>query len=359
MFNPSRLTLARERRGFSKTELARLVDATPRVITGYERGEYVPPDRTLERLALKLSFPPSFFFGSDLQGPPADGVSFRALTRMTRAQRDVGIATARLGIALSDWIDSRFELPDADIPQVPPSSEPETAATIVRTKWGLGEVPAGNLIHLVEAHGVRVLSMAEDCRELDAFSFWRNDVPFIFLNTMKTAEHGRFDVAHELGHLVLHRGAGSPRGRQEEREANAFASAFLMPRADVLARAPRFPSLADIAKAKKRWNVAALALTYRLHKLELITDWHYRELCIEISRYGRAKEINPGVREHSQVFSKVFSALRSEGISRSDVAKALDMYPAELESLIFGLFISGVEGGGEPSPRPNRKLRLA
>lgn len=58
------------------------------------------------------------------------------------------------------------------------------------------------MIHLLEAHGVRVLSLTQECREVDAFSLWLQQ-PFVFLNTQKSGEHSRFDAAHELGHLPL------------------------------------------------------------------------------------------------------------------------------------------------------------
>ena len=95
-----------------------------------------------------------------------------------------------------------------------------------------------------------------------------------------------FDLAHELGHLVIHRDHRAPRGREAEFEADAFASSFLMPKSDVIANAPRFPSLKDLIHAKKRWRVSVAALNYRLRKLNLITEWHYRTLCIEIGRMG-------------------------------------------------------------------------
>ncbi len=88
----------------------------------------------------------------------------------------------------------------------------------------------------------------------------------MFLNLQKTAEHGRFDAAHELGHLVLHR-HGSPGGREAEREAHAFASAFLMPEASVIARAPRFATIDQLEKLKRIWGVSVAALNHRLHTI--------------------------------------------------------------------------------------------
>jgi Zn-dependent peptidase ImmA (M78 family)/transcriptional regulator with XRE-family HTH domain len=359
VFTPTRLTLARKRRGLKKSELAGLSTVTARTITAYERGLTEPQPSVVEVLARALDFPASFFYEADLEEPPVNGVSFRALTRMTASQRDTALAAGTLAIELEGWLATRFELPETDIPELDRQVvHPESAASIVRTHWGIGEAPVANMIHLLEAHGVRVFSLVQACREVDAFSFWSGTTPFVCLNTVKTAEHSRFDAAHELGHLVLHRGRGSPRGRQEEREADAFASALLMPRADLLAAAPRFPGLSDLVVAKKRWKVSAAALSYRMHKLGVLTDWHYRELCIELARFGRSREPDPSTSEHSQLLEKVFATLRAEGVARADVAAALHVTPAELDSLVFGLVVSLVEGGGDAGPTADRRAGL-
>src|SRR5690242_180663 len=78
--------------------------------------------------------------------------------------------------------------------------------------------------------------------------------------------------------LPIHAGPlahGSPQGREAEREANNFASAFLMPRASVLAHAPRLTTIDHLIKLKKYWGVSAAALTYRLHAVGVLSDWHY------------------------------------------------------------------------------------
>ena len=191
-------------------------------------------------------------------------------------------------------VEERFELPASNLPDLDPGvAGAEGAAILTRVEWGLGVSPIRNVLHLLEAHGVRVLSLVEECREIDAFSFWRGPTPFICVNTTKTAERTVFDLAHELGHLVMHRAHGVPRGRGEEQEANTFASNFLMPRSDVEAAGLRRPDLVTLAKAKVRWKVSAAALNYRLHDLGITSDWHYRETCIEIARLGRIPRVEP------------------------------------------------------------------
>ena len=81
------------------------------------------------------------------------------------------------------------------------------------------------MISLLESKGIRTFSLSDEAQEVDACCQWINDRPFIFLNISKSSERCRFDAAHELGHLVMHR-HGIIEGRQMEQEANAFASAF-------------------------------------------------------------------------------------------------------------------------------------
>lgn len=366
VFTPSRLELARERRGLTKKRLAELVGVSARIVTAWEGGEKEPSSLKIARIATALDFPESFFEAEDLDQAPDEAASFRSLAKMTAAQRHAAIAAGNLALGLHDWISARFRLPEPAVPEVGPGVDPETAAEVVRSEWNLGEKPVPNLVHILEAHGVRVFSLAQECREVGAFSLWRLNQPFVFLNTQKSAEHSRFDAAHELGHLVLHRHHGLAGGREAEQEANAFASAFLMPAAGVLPTAPRFPSLQDLVKAKRPWKVSVAAIAYRLHALGALTDWHYRTLAVEISKRGyRTKEPHGIQRETSQILNKVFGALRREGIGKAEIARELHIYPPDLDALVFGLAMVPIDGegrGGEqretPTAPPTPRLRL-
>jgi Zn-dependent peptidase ImmA (M78 family) len=228
----------------------------------------------------------------------------------------------------------------------------------VRKEWGLGERPAPNMVHLLEAHGVRVFALIEECRQVDAFSLWQGDRPYVFLNTTKSAERSRMDAAHELGHLVLHGGHSATGGREVEHEAQRFGSAFLMPRRSVLAMAPRGGDLSRIIKAKHHWNVAVSNLVYRMHEVKLLTDWQYRSLFVAISSAGYRVSEPEGMRgETSQVLAKVFESLRSEGISKADVANELHINVEDLNKITFGLVLTPLEGNahsGQPSKQTDR-----
>jgi Zn-dependent peptidase ImmA (M78 family) len=364
MFNPGRLAVARRLRGLSKVALAEKSGLGLRSITGYETGDIAPSDAAVETLAKTLLVPVAFFDGPDLEEPGANGASFRSLTAMTAGERDAALAAGALAIELAKWIDERFALPAPDVPSMR-GFEPEAAAEALRAEWGIGQRPIRNMVHLLESRGVRVFSLPAASTSVDAFSVWHRDVPYVFLNTAKSGEHGRLDAAHELGHLTLHRHGGSAKSRLAEMEGQRFASAFLMPTGAVLGCAPRMPTLDKLIRLKHRWSVSLIALTHRLHALRVLSEWHYRNLCIEIAKRGYRKcEPESIRRETSQVLTKVFKALREEGVGRGAVARDLRIEVRDLESLIFGLVISLVpdrrgEGAvARKNPKPPPQLRL-
>lgn len=344
-FNPSRLEFARTRRGWTKARLAKELGLQVRSIQGYESGEYAPEPEKLATIGDLLRFPVEFFSGDDLPTILPESASFRSMSKMSATLRHTALGAGVTAFVLNDWIEARFCLPEADLPDLSDLS-PEDAAATLRRMWGLGEAPIGNLIHLLESKGVRVYSLAIEAREVDAFSVWHQEHPFVFLNTIKSAEHSRFDAAHELGHLVrdrhtmLHGDAHSP---EMERQANAFASAFLMPRASVLARNPNLVTIDKLIQLKKTWGVSLAALAYRMNQLGLFSEWAYRNLCIQIARNGyRTSEPSPMRSEVSQMLRKVFDALRADGISRSAVARDLCMAKEDIDNLTFGLTLSSV-----------------
>jgi Zn-dependent peptidase ImmA (M78 family)/DNA-binding XRE family transcriptional regulator len=359
-FNPRRLTLARRRRGLTKTKLAQALGVEVRSITAYETDEFRPDKARLAELAETLRFPLPFFFGDDLEQIAPDIVSFRSMSKMTAGQRDSALGAGAIALMLNEWIEARFDLPVAELPDLSQEASPEAAADTLRRIWGLGELPVKNMLHLLEAKGVRAFSLSIDTAQLDAFSMWHASTPFVFLNTQKSCEHSRFDAAHELGHLVLHRHAGG-KGQEAEREANAFASSFLMPRASVLSNAPHMATVDQLIRFKAFWTVSVAALAYRLHDVGLVSDWHHRTLCIEIAQRGyRKSEPNEARRETSQVLAKVFAALREEGTSKADIASALSIHVEEIDQLVFGLAMTGLTPSGVKStargPRPELRV---
>lgn len=359
MFNPDRFRLARVRRGKTKRDLAAELGVNENTIRRYEAGETVPSDDGLALIARSLAFPQAFFF-ADTPDEPPDNASFRSMSDLPARDRDAALAAGALAFGLDDWIRRRFDLPATDIPDLT-GEEPEAAARALRQVWGIGERPIRSMVHLLEAKGVRVFSLAENTRAVDAFSVWRRHAPYVFLNTLKTAEHGRMDAAHELAHLALHK-HGGPGGRIAELEAQRFASSFLMPRADVLATLPRVYGLDEIIRHKRRWGVSVAALNFRLHKLGVTTPWQYRDLCIQIAQRGFRQAEPAGTempREMSAVWPKVMEALRREGTGKYDIAEALALPVKELENLLFMLAPMLSVDGGKTSASQRSRAKLS
>ena len=358
MFNKTRLLVARQRASLTKTELAKRVGVEPRAISGFEAGQYPPSEDTIDRIAVALRYPREFFLADDIDVPHQSGVSFRSMTRMSSRQRDAAIAAGALAYVLSDWLEKEFDLPEVDLPDLREDT-PETAAMALRHHWGLGESPVKNMVHLLELKGIRVFSLAENSVEVDAYSVWRGERPCVFLNMGKSGERRRFDAAHELGHLVLHKHAG-PVGLEAEKEANSFASAFLMPSASMKTLG-RVTTIDQIILAKKKWVVSVAAMAYRLHDMKLVSDWNYHMLCVEIAKRGYRKQEPFGAKpETSQVWQKVFADLRKSGQGIEHLANKLLLPSEELVKLVFGLVTVGLPSNATvvvgSKNRPNLRL---
>lgn len=356
MFNASRLTVARQRRGFTKRQLAEQINLDPRSVSGFEAGDYEPTDENLSSIASALSFPKSFFKADDIDIPSPEGVSFRAMSKMTAKQRDKAIAAGALAYLLIDWVEKNFDLPEVDLPDLR-EEDPETAASTLRQHWGLGTRPIKHMVHLLENFGIRVFSLAEESKDVDAYSVWRGIRPCVFLNTEKSAERSRFDAAHELGHLVLHRHA-APNGLDAEKEADAFAGAFLMPAENMKAN-QRIKNLDQLIAIKEKWKVSLAAATYRSYELRLMSKWHYQTTFKEISQRGwRTQEPFPIKRETSQVWKKVFAQLRYEGVGAEKLAEELDVPTDELVKLVFGLVTIGMSSNEKNRTQISRRPNL-
>lgn len=322
----------------TKVLLGQRAGFSVKTLGDYESGRAVPTEDGIGSLADVLRFPVSFFYRAELEEPTSEAVSFRSLSRMPSSHRDAALAAGALAFELSQWIEKRFQLTAPNVPDLS-AYPPAEAAIVLRNHWRIGVRPIGNMVHLLESQGVRVFSLAERNRNVDAYSLWFHGAPFVFLNTMKTVEHGRMDAAHELGHLVLHQ-HGAVRSRDVEIDAKTFGAAFLMPSESIKSIVPRLtgPSFSNMIQLKKNWGVSVAALAMRLNKMELLPDHSYRGICIELSKYGRTREPYAMTeRETSAVLAKVFGMLKQSATTKMEVAKQLDLYTEDLDDLIFGL----------------------
>ena len=350
-FNPTRLTLARERRGLTKQALADQCGVTRRTVTAWESGDVDNPP--VEIIAESLEFPASFFFGDDPYLIPEEIVSFRALSSMLARQVDRVLATASLAIEFSRWMDQLYTTPFVELPDLSDSEslEPAIAAESVRSIWEIHEHPVKDMLFLAEKKGVRTFSLPVSDREVDAFSFWYDERPFIFLDTGRTAERMRFDLAHELGHLLLHRHSRL-RSREVEQQAHDFASSFLIPADALYAQVTGKLRFEDIFKLKRYWKVSAVAMLQRLWHLRIISEWHYRNWIVELSKRGYRSTEPDGIHpEISRLYRQLFDFARQDGWSLGRMAEALRFPAGEIDSMVFGLAIA-------PAPRDAPALQI-
>lgn len=363
--NPKQITFARVRRRLTKAQLAKELGVTSRSLQNYETGASAPDLELLARIAKLLKFPQQFFFiDEDMPEIKEHAVSFRKLSKMTDGMKACAFAAGAIAFKVNQWIEDRFSLPPADLPDLSDLG-PEEAAATLRRAWGLGNAPIPNMVHLLESKGIRVFSLTEETREVDAFCTWYEGKPFVFLNTIKSAERSRFDAAHELGHLVRDiytMQHGQAHGPEIERQADAFASAFLMPKESVEANQPPVYTIKYLMKLKHYWGVSLAALAYRFNSLGLVSEWNYRSLCIEIAKNGyRTNEPEPMEKETSQLLTKVLDVLHSRKQGRREIAESLCLSVDDINALTFQLTkLSVVSGSADVDsvPRVPPKLHL-
>jgi Zn-dependent peptidase ImmA (M78 family) len=340
-FNPSRLKLARTRRQLTLKALAERINMTPRMVAEHEKEycKHSPLPETIKAFSEALNYPSGFFLDSNpIETISKETVSFRSLKSMKAAQEHAAIGAAQLGVVLNDYFESHFNLVLPNLPDFR-GVNPETAAEALRQEWDLGVLSIGNMIHLLEKHGVKVFSLSENNQSVDAFSFWKDSVPFVYLNTQKSGERSRFDAAHELGHLILHK-HGAPQGKEAESEADRFAASLLMPKETILPYKGTSITMQSILSLKKSWKVSAMALIVQMKNVGVLSEWQYKSLIITASKMGlRTKEIEGIPREKSLIIDSLLQSLLSDGISMQKLAYDINLPFDEVSSLLFGLGI--------------------
>ncbi len=253
-FDGTRLTVARRLRAMSKADLARAVDVTPTAVAQYEKGAR-PTQSVQAQICLVLGMPREFFgAGAPLALLPAAGAHFRSLRSTSSKAREQVLAYGELSLQLVDLLAEYVDLPAVDLPDLKLPGELtseviEDAATQVRERWGVAAGPLPSVVQLLEAHGIIVLRLPDSADpRVDALSTWAGDRPLVFLNPRKDDKaRSRFDGAHELGHLLLHPDT-EPGSKLVEQQANAFASALLMPRSEIFDQLPH--RLASAARSQ-------------------------------------------------------------------------------------------------------------
>ena len=342
-FDGARLTLARQLAGLRKSDLALLLDMSPTAVAAWESGAKRPTAVTVARLALSLSVDPGFFaMRPDDVAALSATPHFRSLRSTTQLARDQAFAYGQLAVDIATSLEKHVECPDPDVPSFPEpmdaanldSGGPERAAQHVRERWGMSAGPAPHLVRLLENHGVLVVFSPPQAAAVDAYSFDSRLRPVVVLNPVKHDYYRqRFDVAHELGHLVMHTDA-EPGGRTVEEQANRFAAEFLMPAAQIRDELPKAMNAAawqSLARCKERWGTSLQALLYRARRLGAFSEVSYRNAMATLTSRGWRRS-EPGlvtILEQPSMLPRALELLAAEGISSRDLRDQCRV-PAEL-----------------------------
>lgn len=172
----------------------------------------------------------------------------------------------------------------------------EMLAEELRKEWGLDvETPIDDMTKTLENAGAIVTYFNELSDKVDAFSISRNRPLVIRNNEKYNGCRLRFDLAHECGHLVLHKCSDNAEDIElKEEQANRFASAFLLPRKGFF---QEFYSVfagininwCKMAELKKRWKVSFASMVHRAYDLNLINAVKYRNAYIYLRKSGQSK----------------------------------------------------------------------
>jgi len=295
-FLPRRLRLAREARGLNASELAEAIGVSRQNVSGWEAGEYAPKPEALRSISMKLGFPERFFFRpcpTAEEGPPF----FRKLSAVTARGRNQAAAKLNLLVEFAEYLLDEVELPEPAVPNFDIGTNPgsiadediEEIAAKTRGVFKIGNGPISNITRLLENNGIIVSRFWMQTEGLDAFSRWVNGIPYILNNSNRASGvcRTRFNLAHELGHLVMHRSLqpGQKNLKHIEAQANRFASAFLMP-AETYLKDFTYPSLDVFVALKPKWLVSAAAQIVRCRDLSIILDGVFARLFANLNRRG-------------------------------------------------------------------------
>jgi Zn-dependent peptidase ImmA (M78 family)/DNA-binding XRE family transcriptional regulator len=317
-FSGKRLKIARLYRGLTLTELANRSEISKQSISLYENEKNLPEHQRVRNLSAILNFPYDFFFQKDSFETTTDVVYFRSLasaTKLNRTAQSIKLDfVAKIYEVLYEYIDfPALNLPDVQFDGIDDEfddkgleemqNQIEEISFKVREFWGLGDSPIRNLQFTLEKNGIIVTGFSTEESKIDAFSqrttISNQDMFFIALAIGNRPE-GRinFDLAHELGHILLHPWSENlelitkEEFKAREKQANMFASAFLLPKNSFEKDIKAYPTdLKYYQFLKKKWKVSIQAMAYRSHQLGIITDNQFQYMMRQISKNGwRTKE---------------------------------------------------------------------
>lgn len=347
-FIGSRLRQAREALGLSLTAFAEILGVTKQAVSRWEIGQDTPRHELIDRICSVLG-QPAYFFSTAPHTEFQFGTCFyRSLSSTTKTARTRAEIRKLWAREILSSVLQYVEIPKVTFPIFrlgsPKAEQIDQFAYATREHWGLGLGPVPNLVRVMEDHGAIIVREHLDSETMDALSEWLEPEsrPFVLLNEDKgIATRSRLDLAHELGHLVLHRSMKPEALLKKttfalvERQAFRFAGAFLLPEKPFLADLYSL-SLDALRAMKSRWRVSIAAMIARLSELGVLTDDQEKRMWINYSRRGwRSAEPLDGEIEIEQptLLAKAFDVLVRAGFQADQLPFIIGHGRRQIESL--------------------------
>lgn len=328
-----RLKQSRQAAGLSLRALAQKVGVSPSAIQKYELGKIVPSSDMLIKLSNALEISVEYLFRP--QNITLGEFKFRKKASL-RVK-----AFKAIEYNIRDQLERRLELencyPTAPIKplksnriplfQIKSLDDIEDVAIKIREQWKLGLAPIHDLTYVMENHGIRVIGIETEEKDFDGLFVFVNNEPIIVINKNWPGDRQRFNLAHELGHFILHNIL--PVDINEEKACNRYAGAFIFPKPSLIQEFGKSRSVVEwkeILLAKHEYGLSMAAVCYRLKDVGIINEVYFQSLCKELSYRGwRKKEPDPQIPpEEAHVFQQMlFHALGEEYISESKAAELL------------------------------------
>lgn len=283
-FKPERLCQALNARELSKAQLSQLVNVSPATVTKWCSGQQNPTLDALERLSIVMNVSQEWFTRPLVTSSTAI---------LYRSNASAYVSSRKRLEARMEWLEeiamqleSYVDFPEINLPFLKiddpkkiTDSDIEDMATKCREMWGVKKNPIKNLMSIVESAGAIITREETSTDKIEGLSRWSEVLnrPVILLSSDKNnAFRSRFDLAHELGHIVLHKYIPKEICSKDEihklmeYQAHYFAGALLLPES-FATDLPSPISLADLNIIKQKWGISIGAIIKRLSALEIIS----------------------------------------------------------------------------------------
>lgn len=293
-FIGNNLKLARILNGLTLAEVANKIGTSRQYIHQLETSSRSPSFDQLGELAECLRVKDDFFYVMPTGVLDDNSVHFRSNRTAKQLSRTQAKANIALFIRLVDLLSKYVNFPELNFPSeddFSTSSDVEKIAEKARKHWQLGLGPIDNMTQIVECSGAITTTFSGVSHDVDALSSVIKR-PVIVRNDAKDSPGRlRFDIAHELGHIIMHEDILTG-CKKTESQANRFASSFLLPRTTFSKefKVGDRMNWRMLSSLKKRWGVSKAALLYRARQLDLLTESRYKSHIIALKKYESKKE---------------------------------------------------------------------